>query len=123
MAISSEIQKQVEEVAQQIRRKFYGGRGSPVSGTILFEELEDQASALGDAVACEIMQQVLQEQADDDHPEARCACSVCGKDGKLDEVKPRVIQTRRGDVSWDEPRYFCKHCRKAFFPSNKRLGR
>jgi hypothetical protein len=123
MAISSGIQERIQEVAEQVRREFYGGRGAPKSGSILFEELEDDASAIGDAMACEIMQQVLQEQAADDHPETSCACSVCEKDGKLDEVKPRVIQTRRGDVTWDEPRYFCKHCRKAFFPSRERLGR
>lgn len=122
MAISSELQGRIQEVAADLRREFYGGRGAPVSGTILFSELEDDACHLGDAIACELMQQVLQEQADSDHPETSCECSVCGRSGKLDEVQPRVVQTRRGKVKWPEPRYFCKHCRKAFFPSREGLG-
>ncbi len=122
MAISSELQGRIEEVAGDLRREFYGGRGAPVSGTILFSELEEDACQLGDAIACELMQQVLASQADDDHPETSCECSVCGRYGKLDDVQPRVVQTRRGTVKWPEPRYFCKSCRKAFFPSRQRFG-
>lgn len=122
MAISSEMRQQIEEVAKQVRRKFYGGRGAPQSGTILFEELEDHAAELGDAVACEIMQQVLQQQAEDDHPEKTCECSVCGRYGKLDDVQLRGVRTRRGEVKWKDPRYFCKSCRKAFFPSCEGIG-
>jgi len=122
MAISKELQGRIQELARDLRREFYGGRGAPVSGTILFEELEEDACQLGDAIACELMQQVLQAQADEDHPEAISECSVCGRNGKLDEVQRRVVQTRRGKVKWPEPRYFCKHCRKAFFPSDERLG-
>jgi hypothetical protein len=122
MAISTEIQQQIQEVARQVRQEFYGGRGAPQSGTILFEELENDAAELGDAVAREIMQQVLQTQAEDDHPETICECSVCRRDGKLDDVQVRVVQTRRGEVRWPEPRYLCKYCRKAFFPSGERLG-
>ena len=119
MAISSELRGRIQELAGDLRREFYGGRGAPISGTILFSELEEDACQLGDAIACELMQQVLQEQADEDHPETTCACSVCGRYGKLDEVQPRVVQTRRGKVKWPEPRYFCKYCRKAFFPSRQ----
>jgi hypothetical protein len=122
MANSIELRGRIQEVADQLRRAFYGGRGAPISGEILFEELEEDACQLGDAIARELMQQVLQAQAEDDHPETRCECSVCRRDGKLDEVKPRVVQTRRGEVTWREPRYFCKHCRKAFFPSREGLG-
>jgi hypothetical protein len=122
MAVSREIQQQIEEVARQVRQKFYGGRGAPQSGTILFEKLENDAAELGDAMAREIMQQVLETQAEDDHPKAICECSVCRRDGKLDDVQVRVVQTRRGQVRWPEPRYFCKHCRKAFFPSGERFG-
>ena len=122
MAINSGIQQQIQESATQVRQKFYGGRGAPKSGTIRFEELESDAAELGDAVAREIMQQVLQEQAQEDHPETSCECSVCGRSGELEDVKPRVVQTRRGEVNWPEPRYFCKRCRKAFFPSYQRLG-
>lgn len=122
MAISREMQGRIQEVAEGLRREFYGGRGAPISGEILFSELEEDACQLGDAIACELMQQVLQSQADDDHPETTCECSVCGRYGKLDDVQPRVVQTRRGKVKWLEPRYFCKPCRKAFFPSREGLG-
>lgn len=122
MAISSELQGRIQEMAEDLRREFYGGRGAPVSGEIRFTELEEDACQLGDALACEVMQQVLQTQADVDHPETSCECSVCGRNGQLDDVQPRVVQTRRGNVTWKEPRYFCKHCRKAFFPSVERFG-
>lgn len=122
MAISSELRDRIRWVAEELRRDYYGGRGAPRSGQIRFSELEDDACLLGDAVACELMQQVLQMQADGDFSKTVHECSVCGKSGERDEVLPRVVQTRRGTTTWREPRYFCKHCRRAFFPSDERLG-
>ena len=88
MAISCELRGRIREVAGELRREFYGGRGAPVSGDILFAELEDDAALLGDAVACEVTRQVLQSHADGDRPETTCECSVCGENGKLDDVQP-----------------------------------
>ena len=121
MAISTDLRKRVKAVAAELRREIYGPLGAPKWGT-KFTKIEDTATELGDAIACELIGQSLDEQAgtvDDGSP---VVCAVCGRGAKEDDLEPRIIQTRRGDAVWRERKYYCKHCRKAFFPSVERFG-
>lgn len=123
MAITSDLRDQIRLVAESLRKKYYGGRGAPVSGEKMLSDLEDDSCELGDAIACELLSQILQDQAEVDHPDGSCPCTVCGKMGKRKKgARPRQVQGRRGDIAWHEPEYFCKSCRKSFFPSIERFG-
>jgi hypothetical protein len=123
MAIARELEEEIREAAERLRKKYYGGRGAPRSGEKLLIDLEQDACELGDAIACELLGQVLQDQADADHAEQSAPCTVCGCIGDRRDDLPRNVQTRRGKVAWQEPQYYCKSCRKAFFPSVERKRR
>jgi len=124
MAISAKLRAQVATVAEQLRRELYGSQGLPPLGK-LFVELEEEAVEVGDAITCAVMQQLLQAQAEatqQEHPE-ECSCAVCGQPARRrNDPEPRWLQTRRGEVGWQEPTYHCPTCRQAFFPSVQDAG-
>ena len=120
MAIDQKLQGRIKAVAEELRREIYGSSGAPKWGT-KFTEIENTACDIGDALARELMGQELQQQ---EHEEVAgpVECAVCGRDARDDDLEPRLVTTRRGDVTWRERRYYCKHCRRAFFPSDERTG-
>lgn len=124
MAISAKLRAHLAAVAEEFRRELYGAEGVPPLGK-LFVELEDEAAEVGDAITCAMMQQLLQAQAEAtqrEHPQ-ECLCSVCGQPARRrSDPEPRLLQTRRGEVGWNEPTYNCHTCRQAFFPSVQSAG-
>ena len=86
-----------------------------------FDDLEMEANEIGDHVSALLVQRSI-EQDLDGQPLA-VKCPKCGQPGCLrDEPEPRVVDTARGQVQWNENEYFCRKCRKSFFPSDGILG-
>ena len=116
MRLRSEVRRRVEELAVELRQLLYGPTGAPAWGT-KFAALEDEACAVGDEVTRCLMSQALQEQTELAAAAAMSACVACGRDSPSDDIEPRVVQTRRGDVTWREHKHYCRKCRRDFFPS------
>jgi hypothetical protein len=117
MAINSKLQERIKQVAAELRSDLWGEKGYPERGT-KFDQIEDECREVADALARELMGQGLnqQETAVREGPKE---CGHRGRHGKEDGLEPKRITTRRGDVVWRERKYYCKHCRKAFFPSGR----
>jgi len=78
-----------------------------------FAELEDECIEVGDLFTAELLRERIAER----NPEAASAsCPSCGRGGERGADEPHVLQTDRGEVGWSEPAYYCRHCRKSFFP-------
>jgi hypothetical protein len=103
-------------------RGYRAERGQKVSVSDLrFEQIEDEACALGDELAAGLIAEVLCEQAAT--PPASACCPRCRRPASIaSQPEPRRVQTRRGEVDWQEPKYYCRHCRQAFFPSVPQAG-
>jgi hypothetical protein len=100
--------------------KEYAGAESPPAvpaGQCLATALEDAAMAVGDQIAREILR-VRYEAC----PEEQAACPGCGKPGLKKGHRKRRLATRRGEVEFDEPEFYCKKCRRSFFPSVGGVG-
>ena len=120
MAISQQLQERIEAVAVELRKELYGPKGYPPWGT-KFVAMEQETGEVGDALACAMLSQQLQEQAEaEGHPAGKCG--GCGEPIPFDEVAGRLLQARRGDVAWQESFGRCKRCRKAFFPAIPSFG-
>jgi hypothetical protein len=120
MAISQQLQDRIEALAAELRKELYGPKGYPPWGT-KFVEMEQQTGEVGDALACAMLSQQLQGQAEaEGHPAGKCG--GCGEPIPFEEVAGRLLQARRGEVVWQESYGRCKRCRKAFFPSVSSLG-
>jgi hypothetical protein len=120
MALSEHLQERIRAVAAELRYEVHGPRGCPEWGTT-FDEMEQETGAIGDALACEMLSQELEHQAEAaGNTEGRCG--GCGEPIPFDEIAGRLLQTRRGEAVWQESYGQCKRCRKAFFPSLPGVG-
>lgn len=125
MAVDQELLRRMKAVVQAYQAE----KACEGQAKELFSELEDEACDLGDAVTRAVLEERLQMQAaaalsrDANHPPdlAPC-CPRCRRPGQKRDDEPRAVQTRRGEVSWNEPQYYCRKCRQAFFPSVPRFG-
>ena len=86
-----------------------------------FDQMELAANEIGDRFTTLLAQKSL-DQSLSGKPSAP-KCPKCDQPAcRLQEPDPRVVQTARGEVQWNEDEYFCRKCRKSFFPSDGSLG-
>lgn len=112
MAIHQQLHTRIKVIAQELRREVYGVSRTPTWGT-KFTEIEDLGVEIGDLLAREVIGQSLEDQASS----TVVSTAVAGQDGEAGETEVRIVQTRRGEVAWQEPKGYDKPSRKAFFPS------
>jgi len=80
-----------------------------------FVDLEELTCQIGDMVARELTQREVTRRAEAlDVEEARCP--DCGKLCSRGEPEPVVLDGLRGQLVYRQPSYFCRHCRRSFFP-------
>ena len=86
-----------------------------------FDQMELHANSIGDRISTMLTQKSLENSIANNGLAPRCP--KCEQPGCLyDEPDPRVVQTSRGEVQWNEDEHFCRRCRKSFFPSDRSLG-
>jgi hypothetical protein len=115
MATTGEFRAKVQAYARELLAE--QGLPAKQSGEPLFTTLEDAAMAIGDAVTQEILAAELTACG-----EGRHDCPRCRAPGLRKKERRRTIQSRRGDVELVEPEYYCKRCRRSFFPSLGGVG-
>ena len=119
MAISQELRSRLLECVRMYRVEY----GEKLDWNRTFEEIEDEACEFGDALAQALMAESLAEQAGQGPRESWACCPRCQRSAKADpEPEPRLLDTRRGEVGWQEPKHYCPRCRQSFFPSVPRVG-
>jgi hypothetical protein len=119
----AKVQQYVHGVAKHLVDRLYGPDG-PAWGTKL-SALEDVVVTIREMLSEDMLAQVLQRQAQAaaPRPQEYRHCPSCGKPIELDdEVEPRIVQTRGGEVEWSEPQAYCRSCRRSFFPSVEKFG-
>jgi hypothetical protein len=120
MAISKELRERIKGMTAELRREMWGPSGAPPWGRT-FVEIEDETGEVGDALACGLLCEGLQQQAEAaGHTGGKC--SGCGEAIPLDEIAARLLQAKRGEAVWQESYGHCQRCRKAFFPSVTSIG-
>lgn len=113
MATRDDLKRRINEMAEELTKEF--GKLEKSDSSCLMTDIEDFGAELGDALAAEMMKLQLESKAS-----AAEVCPCCSQHGSLKKRRERIVQTRRGDVLLDEPEYYCKHCRKSFFPGIER---
>jgi hypothetical protein len=120
MAISEALRQRILGMTSELRREMWGPSGTPVWGTT-FAEIENETGEVGDAIACALLSEGLQKQAEAAGHSAG-KCSGCGEPIPLEEIAGRLLLAKRGEAAWQESYGRCKRCRKAFFPSLASVG-
>ena len=121
MTIEKEMQRRIEEISVQLCGEMYGEEGGPPLGT-KFSQIEENAVAVADAISREVMQNLVARQAAEVQ-QAVLPCPDCGGPSECSEKNVGQARlTRRGDVEWSEPKYYCTKCRRSFFPGDRQPG-
>ena len=119
MAINDQLRERIRHFSAELRYDLFGPQGYPAWGT-KFIDIENQTAEVGDALACEMLSQGLQQQAEAaGFRDGKCHC---GEPIPLEEMAGRLLQAKRGEAQWQETFGQCKRCRKAFFPSVAGIG-
>ena len=117
-AAVDEVRPYLHGVAKHLVDRIWGPRG-PAWGTKL-TEMEDLLVAIQEVLTERMLTQALQRQALDpatERPSEYQQCPGCAGATQADDPEPRLVHTRGGEAEWQEPRDFCRRCRRAFFPS------
>jgi len=118
MGLSADQKERLREISEEIR-EILGESVRPDGRAMTFAELEDECIEAGDLLTAAVLQQRVTEEVPPQQPPC---CPTCGWAGEAGPDEPRILQTDRGEVSWMEPSYSCRHCRRSFFPSLGRIG-
>ena len=112
MGLSAAQRRRLEELAREAK-KIVGGCMDTDGRPMTFAELEDECIEAGDLLTAAMLQQRVSERTT---VEDAC-CPTCNQEAESKPEEPRVLQTDRGEVSFMEPAYYCRRCRRSFFPS------
>lgn len=117
-----ELRPYVEGVAKNLVDKLYGPKG-PAWGTKL-TEIEDVLLEIREVLTERMLDLTLGQQAAalDERPEPFRTCPGCRQPLPCDDTNPRLMETRAGEVDWQEPEAYCDRCRRSFFPSIQKPG-
>jgi len=124
---SEELRKRRREFQEEAGRAFDQMLGSDgQNGLVTFEQREDRACEVGDALTRRLLEEHL--AADDAaDPGVEVACPICGGPVRCDspekvEMENRELLTRRGKVEYERAARRCKRCRRIFFPRRRAIG-
>jgi hypothetical protein len=118
--VKEELRSLLSGFAKSLNRRVYGSEGVPL-GTSL-ADMEAMAVELGKLMSASMVEDGIKSQAPAAMSEPGC-CGVCG--GPIDPTgssEPRAVLTSVGTAQWDDPEFYCRQCRAAFFPSDSRVG-
>lgn len=121
---AEELKARRQEFLDEAGRSFDRMLGSDGSnGLVTFEEREDRACELGDALGLRLLDEHLSaDEAADPGMETPCPC--CGNTVRCEspekaELQRRKIRTKRGVVEFERAARLCKTCRRVFFPRGR----
>ena len=111
------IEDQVKEMIAQLARDRREELAE--AGTML--DLETLTVQIGDMVTRELTQLEVTRRADA-LDEAEAKCPDCGRMCPREERDPVMLDGLRGELTYNQPKYDCRHCRRSFFPDGRLTG-
>lgn len=90
------------------------------AGTLV--DLEELTAQIGDEFGRQLCENELTSRSGRAAKLERCECPKCGLLCPRGDPEPVVLQGLRGEIAFSRPSYFCRHCRRSFFPSGRSFG-
>lgn len=112
--LSSKISGIVSELAKVEQARLQA------AGT--FVELEELACEIGDEVTRQLMGSELGDRSNSAASDT-ALCPDCGECcHQAEAAHHRRLTSSRGEVSYHEPTFYCRDCRRSFFPGSRPNG-
>ena len=112
--MKSRVRAMVGELAREHQREL------AAAGTLV--DLEELTCQIGDEFARQLCERELVNRGRQAADAEQCECPECGLPCPRGEPEPVVLQGLRGEVGFNQPSCFCRHCRRSFFPSGRAAG-
>jgi len=104
----------VEALAREYQRDL------AAAGTLV--DLEELTAEIGDEFGRQLCENELRDRAKRAANVEHAECPECGSLCPRGEEEPMVLQGLRGQLAFRQPGYFCRRCRRSFFPSGGSPG-
>jgi hypothetical protein len=109
----TKLKAMIEGLAQEHQQELVA------AGTLV--DLEELTCQIGDMVAQELTQREVLRRAEAlDADEAECP--DCGAVCPRGQPEPVLLDALRGEIGYNQPSYFCRRCRRSFFPAGRFPG-
>ena len=108
------VKAMVEQLAREHQQEL------AAAGTLV--ALEELTAGIGDEVGRQLCENELASRSERAAKLEQCECPKCGVLCPRGESEPVVLQGLRGEVGFSQPSYFCRRCRRSFFPAGRSFG-
>ena len=108
------VKAMVEQLAREHQQEL------AAAGTLV--DLEELTAQIGDEVGRQLCENELANRGHKAACAEQCECPECGSLCPRGEAEPVVLQGLRGEVGFSQPSYFCRRCRRSFFPAGGPIG-
>lgn len=112
--MKSRVKAMVEELAREHQRE--------LAAAGMLVDLEELTCQIGNEFARQLCEGELGNRARQAAELERCECPECGLLRPRGRSEPVVLQGLRGEVGYNQPSYFCRRCRRSFFPAGRAAG-
>lgn len=112
--LKGRIKDLVEGLAREHQREL------EAAGTLV--ELEELTRQIGDEVARQLCENALGARASQASELEQAECPDCGEPCPRGQPEPVVLEGLRGEMAYHQPSYFCRRCRRSFFPDGRFAG-
>lgn len=113
MGLSATQRQRLPQLDHEAKESL-GGCHHPDGRPMTFSKLEDECIEFDDSFTALVLEQRVSEAKPNGQPPY---CPGCERAGECQPAEPRVLQADRGEVGWLEPSYYCRNCRRSFFPA------
>ena len=118
MKTRAEIASQIKQLSFELAQELDEIPGQEEYGSP-FAALEAYAAEIGDMLTRGVALERARMESEARLGDPRCkSCPQCSSPGDLKGHRKRELQTVRGTTELTEPEYYCKKCRRSFFPSD-----
>ena len=87
-----------------------------------FEELSEMLFREGHSVTGAILEEVLKSRGAAERAATAHVCAECGRSlTRQLKLHRRRIESRHREIEVERPYFYCKHCRKGYYPFDEEL--
>jgi hypothetical protein len=112
------MRERVREIVDGLAREYQ--RELAAAGT--FADLEQLTAEIGDEFGRQLCENELRERATRASNVEHAECPECGTLCPRGDLEPMVLEGLRGEIGFSQPSYFCRRCRRSFFPAGGSPG-
>jgi hypothetical protein len=112
--MGARVTSMVEALAREYQKEL------AAAGTLV--ELEELTCQIADEFGRQFCENELVSRARQAAEAEQSECPECGSLCPRGQPEPVVLQGLRGEVGYLQPSYFCRRCRRSFFPAGRSFG-